>query len=155
MLNQVKWDRRFLLLAKEVSRWSKDPSTRVGAVITDDLGRVLSTGFNGFPRGVLDAEERYLNRDEKYKFIVHAEVNACLLAGERARGGSLYVYPSFAIPNVCHECAKVVIQAGIKRVVGFTPSGEDRQRAKRWEDSIRHAEIMLTEAGVRIVEISL
>jgi dCMP deaminase len=105
MLNQVKWDRRFLLLAKEVSRWSKDPSTRVGAVITDDLGRVLSTGFNGFPRGVLDAEERYLNRDEKYKFIVHAEVNACLLAGERARGGSLYVYPSFAIPNVCHECA--------------------------------------------------
>lgn len=153
MLDQEKWDKRFLRLAYEVSFWSKDPSTQVGAVITDNLGRVVGTGFNGFPRGVDDNWERYEDREQKLKFIVHAEQNAIWLAGERARGGSLYVWPSFTIPNVCHECAKAVIQSGISRIVGFTPLPENAERAKRWQDSIDIARIMLSEANVRIVEI--
>lgn len=152
MIN-IKWDRRFLHLAQEVSRWSKDPSTKVGAVLVNDLGQIVGTGYNGFPRGVEDTEDRYLDRDRKYKFIVHAEVNAILLAGQAARGSTLYLYPSFDIPNVCHECAKVVIQGGIKRVVGWTPSPEDRERAKRWADSINTARVMLEEAGVEIDEV--
>ena len=75
MLDQVKWDRRYLHLAQEVSRWSKDPSTKVGAVIVNSLGQVVGTGYNGFPRGVSDTDERYLDRDVKYKMICHAEQN--------------------------------------------------------------------------------
>lgn len=155
MLNQLKWDKRFLRLAYEISFWSKDPSTQVGAVIANDLGQIISTGYNGFPRGVDDDWKRYEDRELKYKLIVHAEQNAILLAGERARGASLYVFPSFAIPNVCHECAKAVIQSGIKRVVGFTPSPEDAERAKRWKDSIDISRMMLKEANVKIVEVSV
>lgn len=152
-MSNNKWDRRFLRLAQEVSKWSKDPSTQVGAVIVNSLGQVVGTGYNGFPRGVNDTEERYLDRVQKYKFIVHAEVNAILLAGQNARGSTLYVYPSFAIPNVCNECAKAVIQSGIKRVVGFTPKPEDAERAKRWKDSILISKTMLEEAGVKISEV--
>lgn len=155
MLNQLKWDKRFLRLAYEISFWSKDPSTQVGAVIANELGQIVGTGYNGFPRGVDDDFTRYEDRELKYKLIVHAEQNAILLAGERARDASLYVFPSFAIPNVCHECAKAVIQSGIKRVVGFTPSPEDAERAKRWKDSIDISRMMLTEAGVKIVEVSV
>lgn len=154
-MNNQKWDRRFLRLAQEVSRWSKDPSTQVGAVIVNSLEQVVGTGYNGFPRGVNDTEERYLDRVQKYKFIVHAEVNAILLAGQNARGSTLYVYPTFDIPPVCHECAKAIIQSGIKRVVGFTPSPEDKERAKRWGDSISIARTMLTEAGVEISEVTV
>ena len=144
-----KWSRRYLNIAKEFSRFSKDPSTQVGAVIVDDLGRVVGSGFNGFPRGVHDSEDRYLNRELKYKLICHAEQNAIWMAGTAARGCKIYVYPSFAIPNVCHECAKAVIQSGIKSVVGFVPEAQD-DRAVRWQESIDLARTMLEEAGVRI-----
>lgn len=150
---QLKWDRRWLRRAYEISKWSKDPSTQVGAVIVNSLGQSVGEGYNGFPRGVNDTDERYLNRDSKYKFIVHAEVNAVLLAGKNTQGSTLYVYPSFDIPNVCHECAKVVIQSGVKRVVSFSPSPENKERAKRWSDSIDIARVMLTEAGIEIVEV--
>lgn len=153
MLHHNKWDRRWLHRAYEISKWSKDPSTQVGAVLVNDLNQSVGEGYNGFPRGVKDTDERYLNRDVKYKFIVHAEVNAILLAGQDARGSTLYVYPSFDIPNVCHECAKAVIQSGVKRIVGFTPSPEDKERAKRWGDSISISRTMLTEAGVEISEV--
>lgn len=151
---QDKWDRRYLRLAQEVSRWSKDPSTQVGAVLVKD-NRVVSVGYNGFPEGVEDTDDRYLDREKKYKYIVHAEVNAILVAGHEAREATLYVYPSFDIPNVCHECAKSVIQSGVSRIVGFTPSPENKERAKRWSDSIQTARVMLQEAGVDIVEVSL
>ena len=147
-----KWDRRYLKLAQEVSKWSRDPSTKVGAVIVKD-NRVVATGYNGFPQYVEDTDERYLNRDVKYKLTVHAELNAILVAGHRAKGATIYVWPSFDIPNVCHECAKSVIQSGITRVVGYTPSPEDKERAKRWSDSISIARMMLTEAEVRISEV--
>ncbi|MBT7127172.1 MAG: CMP deaminase, partial [Candidatus Thioglobus sp.] len=71
-----KWDKRYLGLAAEVSTWSKDPSTQVGAVTVGSKKEVLSQGFNGFPRGIDDSDERYNNRDTKYKLVVHAEMNA-------------------------------------------------------------------------------
>jgi dCMP deaminase len=144
-----KWDRRFLELAAHVSTWSKDPSTKVGAVLVDDSRTVVGMGYNGFARGVSDSEHRLNERDLKYKYVVHAEVNAILAAGLRAKGCVLYVYPSFAIPCICHECCKTAIQAGVREVIGFTPTAEVAERAKRWQESIDIARSMCDEAGVK------
>jgi len=145
--NQTIWDRRFLELAKEVSTWSKDPSTQVGAVVVKER-LVVGTGYNGFPRGVHDLPSRYLDRETKYKLVVHAEVNAILLAGKEAMGATLYVYPSFSLPPVCNECCKVLIQAGIKEIIGYAPDPND-ERTKRWEQSIAVSRMMCEEAGVK------
>ncbi len=81
-----KWDKRFLELAKHVSLWSKDPSTKTGSVIVDQKRRVVSGGYNGLPIGVEDLDERLNNREIKYKMIVHCERNALLFAN-RDLGG--------------------------------------------------------------------
>ena len=88
----MKWDQRFLELAKLVSTWSKDPSTKVGAVIAHDR-KIISVGYNGFPEGVLDTAERYYDRETKYKYMVHAERNALLFANTSVKGMTLYTYP--------------------------------------------------------------
>ena len=141
----TKWDLRFLDLAKDLSTWSKDPSTKVGAVITQGKD-VVGFGFNGFPRLVHDTEERLNNRELKYKFTVHAEVNAVLMAGKRAYGGTLYVYPTFMLPNICNECCKVAIQAGIREIVCYEP--DPNADFSRWADSIKISQQMCDEAGV-------
>lgn len=107
-----KWDSRFIGLAQFVSTWSKDPSTQVGAVIVDYDNRVVSLGYNGFPKHVLDSKERLNNREEKYRFVVHAEENAILNSSDDVFGCSIYVthFP-------CSHCMAVLAQAGIKRVV--------------------------------------
>lgn len=141
-----KWDRRFLELAKHISTWSKDPSTQVGAVLVNDLKQVVGLGYNGFARGVNDAPERYADRELKYKMVVHAEVNALLFAGHAARNATLYVYPSFMLPPICHDCCKAAIQAGVIGIVGYLPDESD-PRVQRWKDSIAVARDMWTEAG--------
>ena len=70
-----KWYKRYLNLAKEVSTWSKDPNTKVGAVVVGSKGQILSQGYNGFPRGIKDTNDRLNDREKKYKFVVHAEQN--------------------------------------------------------------------------------
>jgi len=149
MLTQEKWDRRFLDIARQVSTWSKDPSTQVGAVLVDRMRQVVGTGFNGFPRGVDDHVDRYLDRPTKYAMVVHAELNAILQAGHRARGGTIYVYPSFGPPSLCTGCAKAVIQSGVVRSVGFEPVEGD-ERAERWADELAMANIMCQESGITV-----
>jgi dCMP deaminase len=145
---QEKWDRRYLELAKHVSTWSKDPSTKVGVVLvsTGEHQREF-IGYNGFPRGVEDTDYRLNERDLKYQLVVHAEVNAILKAGDNAMGATLYVYPSFSLPPICNECAKVAIQAGIKIIVGYNPD-MDNPRVQRWAASINTAKTMCQEAGI-------
>lgn len=143
-----KWDQRFVNLAEHVAQWSKDPSTKVGAVLVDERKIVVGLGFNGFPRGVLDTDERLNDRPAKYARVVHAEVNAILMAGDRARGTTLYVWPSFALPDICNECCKIAIQAGVKEVLSGFPTEENAERAKRWLESIAIAKTMCDEAGV-------
>lgn len=148
-----KWDRRFLDLAAHVAQWSKDPSTKVGSVIVQpNLKMVVGLGYNGFARGVEDTEERLVVRELKYKFVVHAEVNALIMAGERARGATMYNFPAFVTPPICHDCCKTAIQFGIKEVVGFVPDIPEELR-KRWEESIGIARQMCQEAGVTYREI--
>lgn len=144
--NRLKWDLRFLDAAELVSKNSKDPSTKVGAVIVNGLRQIVGQGYNGLPRGVVDHDVRYTDRDLKYKYVVHAELNAILQAGDKARGSTLYLYPAFGYPPCCNECCKAVIQAGIHRIVGIKPEEEN----DRWEDSLRVARIMCEEAGIKI-----
>jgi dCMP deaminase len=145
---QWKWDERFLKLAEHIAQWSRDPSTKVGAVLVErGTNLVLGLGYNGFARGVDDAEERYADRELKYKLVVHAEVNACLAAGGKARGARLYVFPSFMLPPICNECCKVAIQAGVSEIVGYIVDESDA-RAQRWAESIKISKLMCDEASV-------
>jgi dCMP deaminase len=122
LMSRVEWDRRYLRLAREVSAWSKDPSTKIGAAIADNQGRIVALGYNGFPRNIEDAEEKLALRELKYEMVVHAEVNAVLIAGRSTAGGTIYVH---GLP-ICPRCASVLIQAGITRAVAKAPrSGTD------------------------------
>ena len=142
----ISWDEYFMGVALLASQRSKDPSTQVGACIVDSEKRILSTGYNGFPHGCSDDDFPW-NRDEslgetKYRFVVHAELNAILNAsGKSLAGSTLYVglFP-------CNECAKAIIQAGIKEVIYLSDKYHD---APSFEASRR----MLSAAGVTITEI--
>lgn len=138
---QSNWDKRFIEACQLIAGWSKDPSTKVSAVIADKKNRVLGVGYNGFPRGVAD-DERYNDKETKYKHVVHAEANAILNSTASIEGATLYVYP---LPP-CTECTKLIIQSGIGRVVINTP--EDIN--PRWKDEWITSCEMLTEAGVGV-----
>ena len=136
-----KWDERFLDLASEVSTWSKDPSRKIGCIAVRDR-KILATGYNGFPKGIEDLKVRYDDREQKYHFVVHAEMNTIYNAAENGislKGSTLYIY---GLP-VCSECAKGIIQAGVERVVVFSKETPDR-----WIDSITKTTDLFEEAGV-------
>jgi dCMP deaminase len=138
------WDRKFIDMALMVSSWSKDPSTKVGCVIADSDHAQLSEGFNGFPRGIAD-DDRLNHRETKYRLIVHAEANAIAAAarnGHGLKGATAYV--TFC---PCPQCAALLIQAGIVRVVtieGATPA--------HWKAECDIAQSMFREAGVSYEE---
>lgn len=140
-----KWDRRFLEMAKLISTWSKDPSTKVGAVIVDDNKRIISTGYNGFAIGVDDNEKRLQDRSIKYPLILHAEENALSFARQNLSNCTLYVY---GLPP-CAHCASLIIQSGIKQVVTYKLSQEN----ERWKDSFKLTKQIFKEAGVKITYI--
>ena len=142
MSNQHKWDMRYLNLAKLVSTWSKDPSTKCGAVIVNQHNEIISVGFNGLPKLVTDNEERLTNRDIKLKMIIHAERNAIIFAKKDLRNCTIYTYPMMA----CSECAAMIIQAGFSRHVSMLSPN------KHWQDSWKIAGEMFDEAGM-IVDI--
>lgn len=146
-MNKYIWDLRYLKLAEHISTWSKD-STGIGSVAIGDQGQVLAQGYNGFPRGVEDSQERYDVKEEKYKFVVHSEMNVIYNAsfnGVSLRDSTLYVW---GLP-VCSECAKGIIQTGIKRVV---MSKRDRistlPLSDKWKESFDLTKTLFEEAGV-------
>ena len=139
----TKWKKRFLKLSKEISTWSKDPSTQVGAFIISEDRNIISTGYNGFPRNIEDTEERLNNRETKYKFILHAEMNCILNAlynGRSVKDCILFVH---GLPP-CSECTKSIIQAGIKKVI------TDSKATDNWKESLKLSLEMLKEANVEI-----
>lgn len=144
-MSQLNWDHRFLELAKLVGSWSKDPSTQVGAVIVDDNKRVVSIGFNGFPKGVKDSEARLVDRDEKYAIIVHAEANALMFANVSVEGCTLYTWPF----QPCSRCAGLIIQSGINRVVSVV------QNEERWKKNFDIAKKLFQEANVSMELINI
>ena len=154
MSSLKNWYTYFLDQLLGVASKSKDPSTKVGTMITGEDHGHRTAGFNGFPRGVEDditkVPERY-ERPLKYKFTEHAERNAIYYAakvGIPLDGCTLYVdWPS------CSECARGIIGSGIKRVVidGDSPSFNNIELRARWKEDHDIASIMLSEAGVEVV----
>jgi dCMP deaminase len=133
-----QWDKRFLELASLVGSWSKDPSTKIGAVIVDLNRRVVSTGYNGFPRGLADDPTRLSVRETKLEMIIHGEINAILFAQRNLDGCTLYTTPLMP----CSRCAAIIIQSGIKRVVAPYLFPE------RWAQQFELALSMFKESGV-------
>lgn len=142
-----KWDQRFFNLAEHISNWSKDRSTRVGAVIVGPHREIRSTGYNGFPPGVDDEVEARHERPTKYLYAEHAERNAIYFAastGVIIAGCTIYVtmFP-------CADCARGIIRSGIRRVVAPMPSRSD------WAASHEAARTMFREASVDVLECEL
>lgn len=146
----AKWRDRYWDIAKSVASWSKDPSRKIGAVAVDTVKKIiLSTGYNGFPRGIEDTESRLNDRETKYQFVSHAEANVIYNAtysGVSLNGADLYVY---GLP-VCNECAKGIIQVGIKRVLILT----NAEIPEIWTDSWKKSKTMFDEAGVESLWIT-
>ena len=144
-----EWSKRYISLAKEVSTWSKDPSRKIGAVAVGEKGQILAQGYNGFPRGILDSADRYNDRSTKYKLVVHAEMNVIYNAtfnGVSLNGARLFVY---GLP-VCSECAKGIIQVGIRKVVVSKQCIEARPH---WNDSWKKSVAMFAEAGISVFTV--
>jgi len=140
-VEQEKWHLRFLNLASQISTFSKDPSTKVGCVLVKDR-RIISTGYNGFPRNISDNFERLMDREKKYEITVHAEINAVTTAalhGVSTEGCSAYITFS-----PCSRCAAVLINAGIKGV--YVKGGSIIP--DRWLDNLIVASNLLAEAGI-------
>jgi dCMP deaminase len=141
-----KWHYRFLELADCIATWSKDPSRGVGCVIVSESRQIISTGFNGLPRGIEDRPDR-LVRPVKYDLICHAEMNAivqCARNGVSPIGCVLY---STFFP--CINCALAIIQSGVATIVTYDVTDEDA----RWLDSIAKSRAVFDEAGVRMLEL--
>lgn len=137
-----KWDRRYLEMASMVASWSKDPSTKVGAVIVAPRHRIVSVGFNGFPRALPDRPEALGDRAVKYSRIIHAEINAMILAGTPIPPEStLYTWP---FPS-CDRCLVQLVQAGVTRFVAPTIPASLKDR---WEGDITRAQAIAAECHV-------
>jgi len=132
-------------MAKHTAQLSKDPSTKVGAVIFDPKRRIVSAGYNGFARGVDDTPERLENRDVKYRLVLHAEKNAIMFATAPLDGCTIAVtHPC------CAQCAAVIIQSGIKHVIWPKP---DAAFVSRWAEDMALTNMQFAEAGVTVEEV--
>ncbi|MEL0629382.1 cytidine/deoxycytidylate deaminase family protein [Psychromonas aquatilis] len=135
-----KWAPRFIQMAELVASWSKDPSTQVGAVITE-RNRIVSLGFNGYPQGIIDSASSD-NREVKLLKTLHAEENALLYAKRDLTGCEIWV-THFPCPN----CAAKIIQTGIKAV--HCPA-QSEDFLSRWGDKIKLSEEMFEQSGVSV-----
>lgn len=142
-------DVRYMRLAREVSTWSKDPSSKIGAVaISKNNQVVLSQGYNGFPRKIKDDYRLYI-KSIKYDNIIHAEMNVIYNAvdnGISLAGSTVYVY---GLP-VCSQCTSGLIQAGVTRIVFCNVKND-----QRWNDSFKQSLEKILEANIDYREIKL
>lgn len=141
----ISWDEYFMGVSLLAAKRSKDPSTQVGACIVNDKNVILATGYNGFPIGCSDDEFPWDREGEitKYPYVVHAELNAILNAsGKDLHGARIYVdlFP-------CNECAKAIIQSGIKEVIYLSDKYADTP-------GVQASKLMLKTAGVKLTQIA-
>ena len=138
--NYISWDTYFMGVALLSSKRSKDPNTKVGACIVNGAKRIIGIGYNGFPFGCSDDEFPWARDkgflDSKYPYVVHAEPNAILNSTASLEGATLYVtlFP-------CHECAKLIIQSGIKEIVYISDKNAN-------DDTTVASKRLLSAAGV-------
>ena len=142
----ITWDQYFMGIAIMSALRSKDPGTQVGACIVDNDNRILSVGYNGMPTGCNDDDMPW-NRDgegltSKYFFVCHAELNAIL---NYRGGGTLKGSRCYATLFPCNECAKLIIQAGIKEVIYLCDKYKDT-------DNVKASKLMFDNCGVKYTE---
>jgi len=149
--NYISWDEYFMGLAILSAMRSKDPHTRNGACIVDPKNKIVGTGYNGFPIGCSDDEFPWTNQGKnplytKYFYVCHAELNAVLNShGRDLSGCRMY---TFLIP--CNECAKAIIQVGIKEIIYLS------DKAEMYKNSpiVQAAKWMFKSAGVKLRKMS-
>lgn len=143
----TNWPKRYLTLAEFISGWSKDPSTKVGAVLFRSDGSIISMGYNGFPRGMSDDPALLNDRTIKLKMTIHAEENAILSA---VRNGSTLDGACLAVTrHPCSTCAAKLSQAGIRQVYYLA----DADFEERWADDVALARAMFNQTGVLAVRM--
>ncbi len=148
--NYLTWDEYFMSVAKLSAMRSKDPSTQVGACIASNTNRILSTGYNGAPNGIedkyfpWDREGEFLNT--KYPYVCHAEMN-CILSyrGDNKDLENARIYVDL-FP--CNECAKIIIQSGIKEVIYLCDKYADT-------DGVKASKKMFDACGVKYKQINM
>ena len=143
----ISWDEYFMGVSLLAAERSKDPNTQVGACIVDDTNRIISTGYNGFPYGCSDDEYPWERAGEtagktKYPYVVHAELNAILNAGGKKLAGARIYVDLFP----CNECAKAIIQSGIREVIYLSDKYAETEMTKI-------SRRMLTSAGVKLTRL--
>ena len=144
--SNLSWDEYFMRVTYLTTDKSKDPSSKVGAILVAD-NNVFSTGFNGFPRGIQDTNKRLENRELKYKYVCHAEANAIYNAARMGRptlGATMYT-----IGMPCTECAKAIIQAGVKQIIIHADASVNFTHGK-WADSCAFSISLFEEAGINV-----
>lgn len=148
MKKSLKWIKRYMRIAREVSYWSKDPSSKIGAVIVSETGRILATGYNGFPEKMEDNPSDYENREFKYKRIIHAEENALLNAlkySVNIQNSSIFVYN---LP-ICSNCARLIAQSGISEIYLCY----NDNNITRWKESFDISKSIFKECNIKITRI--
>ena len=143
-----KWDDRFINLALVIANWSKDPSRKIGAVIVDNDNRIVSTGFNGFAKGVPDKDELLNDKETKRKLMLHAEENAILYAKQDLKNCRIYIA---GLPP-CIHCALMIIQSGISKVY-FKNTRQDKKISSYWNDNINESLNLLKQNNIDVFEL--
>jgi len=141
-VDYISWDEYFMGVSQLSAMRSKDPSTQVGACIVSEDNKILSVGYNGFPKGCSDEEFPWDKQGDiyetKYSYVTHSELNAIL----NYRGGSLEGSKLYVTLFPCNECAKAIIQAGIKTVIYASDKNADKPE-------VRASKRMMNAAGIR------
>ena len=143
----LSWDEYFMGIAYLSAMRSKDPSTQVGACIIDEDKKIIGIGYNGFPIGSNDDEMPWNKEgeflDTKYPYVVHAELNAILNSIKSLKNCTIYVthFP-------CNECAKAIVQSGIKKVIYFSDKHKDK-------DSTKASRRILENAGLEVKKVEI
>lgn len=143
-------DEAFMRQVYLVAERSKDPKTKIGAVLVKD-GNLFSSGFNGFPRKVKDLNSRYQDRDLKHKMVCHAEHNSILSAARNGISCLNSVLYTQGVP--CNECCKAIIQAGVIEII-IHKQWPNLIHNEKWVEATRITEIMCKESGVKISSLN-
>ena len=145
-----KWNKRFIDLCDHISQWSKDKSTKVGAVIVNRDRRVISIGYNGFPQNINDNIERRHERPAKYDWTEHAERNAIYTAARNQSDlRDCFIFSNY-FP--CPDCTSAIIQCGLSGVVYKHLDVNGGKNSESWKRSKKISKEMLTEAGIIITQ---
>lgn len=144
----MKWHKRFISIAELIATWSKDPSSQVGSIIVKDR-IILSTGYNGFPRGI--ADNGRLKSFGKNKLMIHAEKNAIYNCNSSLVGATMY-----STHSPCCDCALAIIQVRVEVVVVRKNYGlcGNSDFSIKWKESLKDSEMLFKEAGIQIIYVS-